>query len=91
LGIQKGDGIMISKKDIHSMPITFIVAPLVLGSLIFVVFFTYNEVIAEKEYIVTLSCMELEQYAEEQVIESKKYFGHGAYLSYAEELYQRLC
>ena len=82
---------MISKKDIRSMPITFIIAPLVLGSLVFVVFITYNEVIAEKEYIVSLSCMELQKYSENQIIESKKYFGHDTYLNYAEELYHKHC
>ena len=69
------------------MPITFIVAPLVLVSLVLVFFLTYNDVIAEKEYIISLNCSELKEYAEQQVIESKKYFGHDVYLSYAEELY----
>ena len=82
---------MISFKDLKTMPITFFVAPIVLIALVSIVFITYNDAIAEKEYIVGLSCMELKQYAQEQLIESKKYFGNEAYLSYAQELYYKHC
>ena len=44
-----------------------------------------------KEYIVGLSCPELKQYADEQIIESKKYFGNEAFLVYAEERYSIYC
>ena len=52
---------------------------------------TYDEVIAEKEYIASLSCIELKEYTEQQIIESKKYFGHDAYLIYAEDLHHEFC
>lgn len=45
----------------------------------------------EKEYIVGLSCPELKEYAYEQIIESKKYFGNEAFLIYAEERYSNQC
>ena len=73
------------------MPFTFIVAPILLTSLIIVVFVTYTEVIEEKELITSLSCPELKEYTQKQLIESKLYFGHEAYLSYAEELYYDQC
>ena len=55
---------MISKKDVRSMPFTFIVAPILLISLTIVVFVTYNEMIEEKELIVSLSCPELKEYTQ---------------------------
>ena len=73
------------------MPITFIIAPIVLVSLTFVVVITYNDMIEEKEYIVGLSCPELKEYTQSQIIESKLYYGHEVYLSYAEELYYGSC
>ncbi len=82
---------MISKKDIRLMPFTFIIAPILLVSLTFVVMINYDEIIEEKELIVTLSCLELKEYTQIQLIESKLYFGHDAYLSYAEELYYDSC
>jgi len=82
---------MISKKDIRLMPFTFIIAPILLVSLTFVVVITYDEIIEEKELIVTLSCLELKEYTQIQLIESKLYFGHDTYLSYAEELYYDSC
>ena len=46
---------MISKKDIKAMPFTFIIAPILLVSLTIVVFVTYNDMMEEKELIVSLS------------------------------------
>ena len=82
---------MISKKDIRLMPFTFIIAPILLVSLTFVVVITYNDMIEEKELIVGLSCPELKEYTQNQIIESKLYYGHEVYLSYAEELYYDSC
>ena len=82
---------MISKNDIKLMPFTFIVAPILLVSLTFVVVITYNDMIEEKELIVGLSCPELKEYAQDQIIESKLYFGSELYLSYAEERYFHFC
>ena len=73
------------------MPFTFIVAPVLLVLLSFILIETYNDRIAEKEYIVSLSCPELKEYAEIQVIESKLYFGNEVYLNFAEERYRTLC
>jgi hypothetical protein len=82
---------MISKKDIRLMPFTFIIAPILLASLTFVVVVTYDEMIEEKEFIVSLSCPELKDYTQSQIIKSKLYFGHDVYLSYAEERYYGSC
>ena len=82
---------MISKKDIRHMPFTFIIAPILLVSLTFVVVITYNDMIEEKEFIVSLSCPELKEYTQNQIIESKLYFGHDVFLIYAEELYYGYC
>jgi len=82
---------MISKKDIRIMPFTFIIAPILLVSLTFVVVITYSDMIEEKELIVGLSCPELKEYTQNQIIESKLYYGHEVYLSYAEELYYDSC
>lgn len=82
---------MISKKDVKMMPFTFIIAPILLVSLIVVVFVTYNDMLEEKELIVSLSCPELREYTQDQVIESKLYFGSEIFLSYAEDRYHTLC
>ena len=82
---------LIRKKDVRHMPFTFIIAPIVLVSLIFVVVITSNEMIEEKEFIVSLSCPELKEYTQNQIIDSKLYFGHEVYLSYAEERYDSSC
>ena len=82
---------MISKKDIRDMPFTFIIAPILLVALTSVVAISYGEMIEEKELIVTLSCSELKEYTQSQIIESKLYFGHDVYLSYAEQLYHDSC
>ncbi|HUT07005.1 MAG TPA: hypothetical protein VMW74_10025 [Nitrosopumilaceae archaeon] len=82
---------MISKKDLRHMPFTFIIAPIVLVSLTYVIVITSNEMIEEKEFIVNLSCPDLKEYSQNQIIESKLYFGHEVYLSYAEELYFHSC
>ena len=82
---------MIGKKDIKLMPFTFIIAPILLVSLTFVVVITYNDMIEEKEFIVSLSCPELKDYTQNQIIESKLYYGHDVFLSYAEELYYDSC
>ena len=82
---------MISKTDIKLMPFTFIIAPMLLVSLTFVVMINYDEIIEEKELIVTLSCSELKEYTQIQLIESKLYFGHDVFLSYAEEMYYDSC
>lgn len=82
---------MISKNDIRLMPFTFIIAPIVLISLTIVVMIAYAEIIEEKELIVSLSCSELKEYTQNQMIESKLYFGHDAFLSYAEERYYNSC
>jgi len=47
--------------------------------------------IEEKEFILSLSCPELREYTESQIIDSKLYFGHDVYLSYAEERYYDSC
>ena len=73
------------------MPFTFIIAPIVLISLIFIVVITSNEMMEEKELIVSLSCPELKEYTQNQIIDSKLYFGHEVYLSYAEERYDNSC
>ena len=73
------------------MPFTFIIAPILLVSLTFVVVITYNDLIEEKEFIVSLSCPELKEYTQNQIIESKLYYGHDVFLSYAEELYYDSC
>ncbi len=73
------------------MPVTFFIAPVVLISLIYVILLTSNEMIEEKEFIFSLSCPELREYTESQIIESKLYFGHDVYLSYAEERYYESC
>jgi hypothetical protein len=73
------------------MPFTFIVAPILLISLVFVVVVTYNDMIEEKEFISTLSCSELKEYTQDQIIESKLYFGSENYLIYAEERYYHYC
>ncbi|NIM25242.1 MAG: hypothetical protein GTN35_01905 [Nitrososphaeria archaeon] len=86
-----GDFALISKHDIKSMPITFIVSPIVFASLLGLLFLYYGDMMEEKEYIVGLSCPELKQYADEQIIESKKYFGNEAFLIYAEERYSNHC
>ena len=82
---------MIGRKDIRIMPVTFIIAPILLVSLTFVVVTAYGDMIEEKEFIVSLSCSELKDYTQNQIIESKLYFGNEAYLSYAEELYYGYC
>jgi hypothetical protein len=82
---------MISTKDIRLMPFTFIIAPILLVSLTIVVVTAYAEIIEEKELIVSLSCPELEEYKQSQIIESKLYFGHDVFLSYAEERYYNSC
>ena len=82
---------MISKKDLKHMPVTFFIAPIVLVSLIYVILITSNEMIEEKEFILSLSCPELREYTESQIIESKLYFGHEVYLGYAEERYYDSC
>lgn len=82
---------MISKKDIGQMPFTFIIAPILLVSLTLVVVVSYSEIIEEKEFIVSLSCPELKEYTQNQIIKSKMYFGNEAYLSYAEERYYDSC
>ena len=82
---------MITKKDIRLMPFTFIAAPIVLISLTIVVVMTYDEMIEEKEFILGLSCPELKAYTHKQMVESKLYFGHEVYLSYAEERYYSHC
>ena len=73
------------------MPVTFIIAPILLVSLTFVVVTAYADMIEEKELIVSLSCPELKEYTQNQIIESKLYFGNEVYLSYAEELYYDSC
>jgi len=73
------------------MPFTFIIAPIVLISLTIVVVTAYAEIIEEKELIVSLSCPELKEYTQNQIIESKLYFGHDVFLSYAEERYYDSC
>ena len=73
------------------MPFTFIIAPIVLVSLTFVIVITSSEMIEEKEFIVNLSCPELKVYTQNQIVESKLYFGHEVYLSYAEERYYDSC
>lgn len=73
------------------MPFTFIIAPIVLVSLTFVIVMTSSEMIEEKELIVNLSCPELKEYTQDQIFESKLYFGHEVYLSYAEERYYDSC
>jgi len=73
------------------MPVTFIIAPILLVSLTFVVVTAYADMIEEKEFIVSLSCPELKEYTQNQIIESKLYFGNEVYLSYAEELYYDSC
>lgn len=82
---------MITKKDIWLMPVTFIIGPAFLIFLVFVAANTYGEMLEEKALIAGLSCPELEEYAQNQIIESKKYFGNEAYLIYAEERYSGLC
>lgn len=82
---------LISKNDIKLMPFTFIVAPILLISLTFVVVTAYNDMIDEKAFIANLSCPELEDYTEKQIIESKLYFGSENYLIYAEERLHSLC
>jgi len=82
---------MITKKDVWLMPVTFIIAPTFLIFLVFVASTTYAEMLEEKAFIVGLSCHELEEYAINQIVESKKYFGNEAYLIYAEERYSGLC
>ena len=86
-----GEQIMISINDIKQMPITFIVSPILLVSLTFALITTYDDIIEEKTFIVSLSCPELRDYAENQIIESKLYFGNENYLIYAEERLQTLC
>lgn len=73
------------------MPFTFIAAPIVLISLTFLVVTAYADMMEEKELIVSLSCPELKKYTEQQIIESKLYFGHEVYLTYAEERYHQFC
>jgi len=73
------------------MPVTFILAPILLVSLTFVVVTAYGDMIEEKELIVSLSCPELKEYTQNQIFESKLYFGNEAYLSYAEERYYGSC
>ena len=73
------------------MPVTFIIAPVVLISLVYIVFITSNDMIEEKEFIVSLSCPELREYTQSQIIDSKLYFGHEVFLSYAEERYDTSC
>lgn len=82
---------MISRKDIRQMPFTFIIAPVLLVSLTLVVVVSYSDIIEEKEFIVSLSCPELKEYTQSQIIESKLYFGNEVYLSYAEERYYDSC
>ncbi len=82
---------MIHKKDIKLMPFTFIIAPILLVSLTIVVVTTYSDMIEEKELITGLSCPELKTYTQNQIIESKLYFGHDVFLIYAEELYYGYC
>lgn len=73
------------------MPVTFIIAPAFLIFLVFVASVSYSELLEEKAFIANLSCPELEEYANNQVVESKKYFGNEAYLIYAEERISGLC
>jgi len=56
-----------------------------------VVVTTYSDMIEEKELITSLSCPELKTYTQNQIIESKLYFGHDVFLIYAEELYYGYC
>lgn len=73
------------------MPFTFIIAPILLIVLTIVVVNAYNDVLEEKAYITGLSCPELIEYTDKQIIESKLYFGSENYLSYAEERLHILC
>lgn len=73
------------------MPFTFIIAPILLISLTFVVVTAYNDMIEEKTFIANLSCPELWDYIDKQTIESKLYFGSENYLIYAEERLNTLC
>ena len=82
---------MISKKDIKNMPFTFLIAPVLLIVLSVVVVNAYHDVLEEKAYIASLSCPELIDYTDKQVIESKLYFGSENYLIYAEERLHSLC
>jgi len=82
---------MISKDDLKLMPFTFIIAPILLISLTIVVVTAYTDMIEEKSFITSLSCLELQNYTEKQIIESKLYFGSENYLIYAEERLHTLC
>jgi len=82
---------MISKKDIKIMPFTFIIAPILLISLTFIVIDAYNGILEEKAFIASLTCPELMIYTDKQTIESKLYFGNENYLIYAEERLNTLC
>ena len=82
---------MISKKDIKIMPFTFIIAPILLISLTFIVIDAYNGILEEKTFIASLTCPELMIYTDKQTIESKLYFGNENYLIYAEERLNTLC
>lgn len=82
---------MISKKDIKIMPFTFIIAPILLISLTIIVVSAYNDIIEEKAFIAGLTCPELLDYTDKQVIESKLYFGNENYLIYAEERLNTQC
>jgi len=73
------------------MPFTFIITPILLISLTFVVVTAYNDMIEEKIFIAGLSCPELKDYTEKQELESKLYFGSENYLIYAEERLNNLC
>ena len=73
------------------MPFSFIVSPVLLVSLTFVLVTAYGDIIEEKELIVNLSCPDLKEYKENQIFNSKLYFGSEIYLSYAEERYYNYC
>lgn len=82
---------MISKKDLKIMPVTFIIAPILLIALTVIIVNAYSDIIHEKTYIAGLSCPELINYIDVQTVASKLYFGSENYLIYAEERLQETC
>ena len=89
--ISYGANTLISKNDIKLMPVTFIIAPILLIALTVIMVNASSDIVHEKSFIASLSCPELIAYIDSQTIESKLYFGSENYMIFAEERLSNFC
>ena len=89
--ISYGANTLISKNDIKLMPVTFIIAPILLIALTVIMVNASSDIVHEKSFIASLSCPELIAYIDSQTIESKLYFGSENYMIFAEERLNNFC